>query len=41
MVYYDENALRAIGSITGVPVKIDYNIALATRGKFARICVEI
>lgn len=40
-VYYDENALRATATCIDQPVKIDSNIALATIGKFARICVEV
>lgn len=41
MVYYNDNALRAIASCVKTPVKLDTNTALATRGKFAYVCVEV
>ncbi|XP_019184333.1 PREDICTED: uncharacterized protein LOC109179271 [Ipomoea nil] len=39
--YFDEKTLRKIGNKIGRTIKIDVTIGLATRGKFARICVEV
>ncbi|XP_019155023.1 PREDICTED: uncharacterized protein LOC109151878 [Ipomoea nil] len=39
--YFDEKTLRKIGNKVGRTVKIDVTTGLATRGKFARICVEV
>lgn len=41
MMYYNENLLYTIASSIGTPVKIDINTRLTTRGRFARVCVEI
>lgn len=41
MLYYDENASKAIFFYIGTLVKINNKIALATRGKFTRVCIEI
>lgn len=41
MMYYEENALKAILSYIGKPVKIDSQTTLTTRGKFARVYVEV
>nr|KYP50882.1 Transposon TX1 uncharacterized [Cajanus cajan] len=41
VMYYDEAFLMAFASAVGRPIKIDFNTANVTRGKFARICVEI
>ncbi|KAA3472382.1 reverse transcriptase [Gossypium australe] len=38
---FDEDALKVIGSAVGRPVKIDTHSALTSRGKFARVCVEL
>ncbi|XVF28970.1 hypothetical protein REPUB_Repub15cG0079400 [Reevesia pubescens] len=39
--FFNEDVLMEIGRILGKPLKIDSTTALATRGKFARICVEV
>ncbi|KAK9291923.1 hypothetical protein L1049_019875 [Liquidambar formosana] len=39
--YYYDDVLYAIGKSIEVPLKVDYNTSLATRGRFARICVEL
>ena len=39
--YYEEKALFQIAKRLGKPIKIDFNTATSTRGKFARVCVEI
>ncbi|KAL7240588.1 hypothetical protein ACSBR2_006279 [Camellia fascicularis] len=39
--YYQEKVLYAIVKSIGKPLKIDWTTAMATRGKFARICVEM
>lgn len=41
MMFYDEDVLYAIAFAIGKPIKIDINMRLATRGRFARVCVEI
>ncbi|KAA3483856.1 Zinc finger, CCHC-type [Gossypium australe] len=38
---FDEDALKVIGSAVGRPVKIDNHSAQTSRGKFARVCVEM
>lgn len=40
-MYYDEDVLYAIASAIGKLVKIDVNTCLATRRRFALVCVEI
>lgn len=40
-MYYDEDVLYAIASSIGKPIKIDINISLTTRGRFARVCIEV
>ncbi|XP_028109549.1 uncharacterized protein LOC114309470 [Camellia sinensis] len=39
--YFQEKVLYAIVKQNGKPLKIDLTIAMATRGKFARICIEV
>lgn len=39
--YFDEDLLFRLGAFLGKPLKIDTNTALAARGRFARLCVEI
>lgn len=41
MMFYDEDVLSAIASAIGKLVKIDINTRVATRGRLARVCVEI
>ncbi|KAH9696710.1 DUF4283 domain-containing protein [Citrus sinensis] len=36
-----KNHIRMLGHVIGKVIKIDYNTELATRGKFARIAVEV
>ncbi|XP_028051868.1 uncharacterized protein LOC114256416 [Camellia sinensis] len=39
--YYQETVLFAIAKTIDKPLKIDWNTTMVTRGKFARICVEM
>ncbi|XP_019180087.1 PREDICTED: uncharacterized protein LOC109175269 [Ipomoea nil] len=39
--YFDEDFLKKIGKTVGRPIKIDTATHLASKGKFARLCVEI
>ncbi|OMO52223.1 hypothetical protein CCACVL1_29304 [Corchorus capsularis] len=39
--YYDRDVLFKIGALIGTPIKIDANTGSTTRGRYARICVEI
>ncbi|XP_028077874.1 uncharacterized protein LOC114279793 [Camellia sinensis] len=39
--YYQEKVLYAIAKAIGKPLKIDWNTAMVTRRKFARVCVEM
>ncbi|CAN0838520.1 hypothetical protein LINGRAHAP2_LOCUS2197 [Linum grandiflorum] len=39
--YYNDDGLFAIASRIGTPIRSDRKAALVTRGKFARLCVEI
>ncbi|KAK9204277.1 hypothetical protein WN943_014535 [Citrus x changshan-huyou] len=39
--YYHKKIIRILGHVIGKVIKIDYNTELATRGKFARIAVEV
>ncbi|XP_039050208.1 uncharacterized protein LOC120191304 [Hibiscus syriacus] len=39
--YFEESILCNLGKLVGKPLKIDYHTAWSTRGRFARICVEI
>jgi hypothetical protein len=41
MEYYDESLLLALATAVGTPVKVDIHTLDASRGKFARVCVEI
>ncbi|CAN0875277.1 hypothetical protein LINGRAHAP2_LOCUS10731 [Linum grandiflorum] len=38
---YNDNLLYAIASYIGTPLKIDQHTALASRGKYARDCVQV
>ncbi|KAI8019704.1 hypothetical protein LOK49_LG04G01247 [Camellia lanceoleosa] len=38
--YYNEKVLFHIAKVLGVPLKIDINTAMASRGKYARVCIE-
>jgi hypothetical protein len=39
--YYDESLLLALATAVGRPVKVDIHTLDASRGKFARVCIEI
>ncbi|OMP01262.1 hypothetical protein CCACVL1_03127 [Corchorus capsularis] len=39
--YYDERFLLALGNTIGRAIKVDKTTHFASRGKFARVCVEI
>ncbi|CAN0873377.1 hypothetical protein LINGRAHAP2_LOCUS10357 [Linum grandiflorum] len=39
--YYQDDALYPIVSQIGSPIHVDRQTAVVTRGKFARVCVEI
>ena len=39
--YYHKRVLRMIGNVVGKVIRIDYNTESLTRGKFARIAVEV
>ncbi|WCJ25233.1 zinc ion binding nucleic acid binding [Euphorbia peplus] len=39
--YYHEDLLMAIGNTMGKAIKVDKNTLEASRGRFARVCVEI
>ncbi|KAL7218869.1 hypothetical protein ACSBR2_012023 [Camellia fascicularis] len=39
--YYNEKVLFHIAKVLGVPLKIDINTAMASRGKYARVCIEM
>ena len=39
--YYHKKIIRLLGNVVGTMLKIDYNTELVTRGKFARIAVEV
>lgn len=39
--YYHKRVIRMLGQIIGKVIKIDYNTESATRGKFARIAVQV
>ncbi|XP_073046080.1 uncharacterized protein [Primulina eburnea] len=39
--YYDTDFLMKIGSKIGRPIRVDQATSLVSRGKFARICVEV
>lgn len=41
MEYYDENVLMALASAVRKPIIVDFRTLEASRGKFARVCVEI
>jgi hypothetical protein len=41
MEYYDESLLLALATTVGSPVKVDMHTLDASRGKFARVCIEI
>lgn len=39
--YYQDRVLYAIAKCIGKPLKVDLNTAMAARGRFARVCVEV
>ncbi|XP_015380884.1 uncharacterized protein LOC107174472 [Citrus sinensis] len=39
--YYHKRVLRMLGNVVGKVIRIDYNTESITRGKFARIAVEV
>ncbi|KAL7193001.1 hypothetical protein ACSBR2_024754 [Camellia fascicularis] len=39
--YYNEKVLVHIANVLGTPLKIDINTAMAARGRYARVCVEM
>lgn len=39
--YYHKSVLRAIGSMIGKLIKIDYNSLAMQRGKFAKMAMEL
>lgn len=39
--YYDQEFLMKVGSKIGRPIKVDQATSLISRGKFARLCVEV
>lgn len=39
--YYNEKVLYHIAKAIGKPLKIDINTAMAARGKYARVCIEM
>lgn len=41
MEYYDKNVLMALASAVGKPIRVDIRTIEASRGKFARVCVEL
>jgi hypothetical protein len=41
LFYYDESMLMALASAVGRPIKVDTNTLDVTRGRYARVCVEV
>lgn len=41
MEYYDESVLMALAAAVGSPVRVDIRTIDVSRGKFARVCVEL
>lgn len=41
LMYYNEDFIYAIASNIGKPIKTNVNTTFATRGRFARVCVEV
>ncbi|CAN0876755.1 hypothetical protein LINGRAHAP2_LOCUS11481 [Linum grandiflorum] len=39
--HYNDNSLYAIASCIGNPLKLDHQTSLVSRGKYARVCIEI
>ncbi|XP_019184262.1 PREDICTED: uncharacterized protein LOC109179151 [Ipomoea nil] len=39
--YFDDDFLKKIGKTIGRPIKIDYVTNLVSKGKFARVCIEL
>ncbi|XP_028106754.1 uncharacterized protein LOC114305824 [Camellia sinensis] len=39
--YYDDKVLYHISKVLSTPLKVDINTAMAARGKYARVCVEM
>ena len=41
VLYYDEVMLKLIASVIGTPVRVDPNTLAISRGRYARVCVEV
>lgn len=41
MEFYDESVLLALASVVSTPIKVDMQTKDVSRGKYARVCVEI
>lgn len=41
MEYYEESVLLALATAVGKPIKVDLRTLKGSRGRFARVCVEI
>ncbi|KAF9667294.1 hypothetical protein SADUNF_Sadunf15G0007800 [Salix dunnii] len=41
VVFYNESFLLTLASALGTPIRVDMNTVNVTRGKFARICIEV
>lgn len=41
MEYYHKDSLLCIGSGLGPVLRVDFNIVAGTRGRFARICIQL
>ncbi|XP_021753703.1 uncharacterized protein LOC110719113 [Chenopodium quinoa] len=39
--YYDKSALFEIAKLAGTPIRVDYATDRLTRGRYARVCIEI
>ncbi|XP_028099056.1 uncharacterized protein LOC114298645 [Camellia sinensis] len=39
--YYNEKVLYHIAKVLGVPLKVDINTTMASKGKYARVCIEV
>lgn len=41
MIYYDESFLLALATAVGLRIRVNIRTMEASRGKFARVCIEI
>ena len=39
--YFDKSALFEIAKLVGTPIRMDYATDRLTRGRYARVCIEI